>query len=296
MRLLRTVASFGGLLVAHGAIAQTSDCIRLGGGMVHCDSIGPNGSMSSTNCIGASGAMVHCDTTDLSSNRRAQDGTPNANDGSSLSFVGDLIARSQERSFQRKVGQLMASGDCNGAAVFALSKGRYDMSDQIRRSCIAKPDPGLPTSPTIQEFMAAPPVSAPVNATATADGQDRELAFTPNQPLNEGVTEADRWVRFSTNGAGSIYYYKTKPRRIIDGSLEVLVLADRSADRTIKARTSKLLYQVYCSDQSIRELQSTEYDKGGNAVSWYDQPDKIVRAIPDTVGGSLLNSVCTTTP
>lgn len=54
------------LAFANDAFAQTTNCMDLGGNMIHCDSMGPNGSMSSTNCSGIGGGMLNCNTMDMS--------------------------------------------------------------------------------------------------------------------------------------------------------------------------------------------------------------------------------------
>ncbi|MBY0307940.1 MAG: hypothetical protein K2Q09_04280 [Phycisphaerales bacterium] len=68
--------------------------------------------------------------------------------GTALNFMGDLVARSQERSFQKKVAQMLAAGDCIGASTFAHTHGHEAMSDQILRSCQFH-KPALGTSGTL---------------------------------------------------------------------------------------------------------------------------------------------------
>ena len=117
--------------------------------------------MSSTDCMSMGGNMATCNTMDTSQPERSSP-TPDMSrpqtGGTTLNFIGDLVARSQERSFQKKVGQMLANGDCQGAANLAFAKGRFDMSNQIRRSCQPKAAEIAPEIVTMEQFMTGTPL------------------------------------------------------------------------------------------------------------------------------------------
>ena len=52
--------------------------------------------------------------------------------------VGNLVFGNRELSFRKKVGAMLADGDCQGAARYALQKGRLELSTAIARSCASK--------------------------------------------------------------------------------------------------------------------------------------------------------------
>ena len=185
--MFRAAVALATLACASEAIAQTSNCITMGGGMVHCHTMGRNGSMSSTDCMSMGGNMATCYTMDMSQPQRSNP-TPDMSHpqtgGTTLEFIGDLIARSQERSFQKKVGQMLASGDCQDAANLALARGRFDMSNEIRRSCQPKAAEAAPETITTQQFMAvmpspAAPLSDPSKPSTT-------------EPAPEGASQSDQ--------------------------------------------------------------------------------------------------------
>ncbi len=136
--MFRSALALAALACAGDAVAQTSNCMAMGGGMVHCDNMGTNGSTSSTNCTSMGGGTATCNTMEMGQPQRSSP-TPDMSrpqtNGTALNFVGDLVARSQERSFQKKVGQMLAAGDCIGTSTFAHAHGHEAQSDQILRSC-----------------------------------------------------------------------------------------------------------------------------------------------------------------
>jgi hypothetical protein len=77
---------------------------------------------STTDCV-VMGRVVHCDTSDANS----QDDL-----GTNL---GLLIARMQENSLRKKIGKMLAAGDCQGAVELAYEKGRLEMGAAIARTC-----------------------------------------------------------------------------------------------------------------------------------------------------------------
>lgn len=86
--------------------------------------------MSSTNCMAMGGGMVHCDTMDMGGANQSGDSGYALGQG-----IGALIARGRESSFRKKIGHMIASGDCEGASRFALEKGRLELGTDIAKSC-----------------------------------------------------------------------------------------------------------------------------------------------------------------
>lgn len=82
---------------------------------------------SSTNCIGMGSGLVHCDTMDLSQ--------PKDDDDDVGTNLGLLIARMQENHLRKQIGKMLAAGDCEGAAKLAYEKGRLELGAQIARTC-----------------------------------------------------------------------------------------------------------------------------------------------------------------
>lgn len=84
-----------------------------------------------TTCMAMGPDMVSCNTTGGQSN----------NDGGAVlgRGLGDLIAGINEGNLRKRVGRLLADGDCEGAARLALEKGRLEMGLAIRESCGPSP-------------------------------------------------------------------------------------------------------------------------------------------------------------
>lgn len=136
------------------ASAQTSNCMAMGGNMVHCDNMGPNGSTSSTNCMGMGPDMASCQTTGLGG------GTSSGGDPTGamvLQQLGSLFGRINEGAFRKHVKQMLANGDCQGAANYAFAKGKLDMGKAITESCQAPslPQPSRAMTPGSPDELAA---------------------------------------------------------------------------------------------------------------------------------------------
>lgn len=108
--------------------AQTANCMRMGSDMVTCHST--NGTV--TNCMAMGSDMAHCTTTGGASPSTAAQGDGGAVLGQSV--VG-FVRSIQERSFKKKIGTMLANGDCIGAAKFALEKGRLELGVAIQQAC-----------------------------------------------------------------------------------------------------------------------------------------------------------------
>jgi hypothetical protein len=130
------------LLIAFAAEAgaQSTNCMRMAGGMVNCNTIGGG----STTCMPMGTTMVSCNTIGGGSQNNAAGGsfdTPSGNydDGGSGEALGrgvaDFINGFGERAFRRKVGAMLANGDCQGASRFAYEKGRIEVGNLIAQSC-----------------------------------------------------------------------------------------------------------------------------------------------------------------
>lgn len=83
---------------------------------------------SSSNCIVMAGGLVHCDTMDMSQ--------PRYDSGAELGRgLRRLIDRNRESALRKQIGEMLASGDCQGAAQLAYRKGRLELGQSIARSC-----------------------------------------------------------------------------------------------------------------------------------------------------------------
>lgn len=88
--------------------------------------------MSSSNCMAMGGGMIQCNTMDMSTGGYNQ--APDS--GAALGQgIGALIARAREDSFKKKIGTMLSNGDCQGAAKYALEKGRIELGSQIAQVC-----------------------------------------------------------------------------------------------------------------------------------------------------------------
>lgn len=360
--MLRTAVAIAAFTCASGAFGQsTSTTLDMGGGMTHVDTMGPNGAMTSSNCTNIGGGIATCNTLDLSRPRR-NNPTPDTsrpqNDGTPLNFIGDLLARSQERSFQKKVSKMIADGDCRGAATFALFSGRETLSDEIHRYCLAEAYAeaskgqvtgatstldiaankqviaGTPTTPVSGASTALIPPSPmslisvrPIPIPGWVKVRDRAKASSdktdsvkqdstgteytvnylgqtflldgPNgmtmgdiRSSFENAWNDDPWLEYTSSGSGTVYYFNIQSVRHYSDRIEVWIKMDHSKDRTTKARSSKMRYEVKCDSQTIRVLQAVENDASGSVLSSSDTPDPPVRIVPETVGSALHHRMC----
>jgi hypothetical protein len=136
MQAYRMALALAGLSACGSAIAQSTNCMSMGGGMVHCDTM-PD--------------MSH----------------PHTGGSNTVGVIADAIARSNERSFQKKVGALLATGDCVGAAKLAYTKGRLELGNQISAACpqrqVATASQSATTDPSVA--TANSPATSPLTAT-----------------------------------------------------------------------------------------------------------------------------------
>jgi putative hemolysin len=109
------------------ANAQSTNCMAMGSNMVQC--YGADG--SSTNCMAMGPNMAHCDTIGGQSQPRAPQANASDNGGS---WLDDLMPW-REGNFRKKIGKMIAAGDCQGAAKLAYEKGRLELGAQIAKTC-----------------------------------------------------------------------------------------------------------------------------------------------------------------
>lgn len=86
--------------------------------------------MTSTNCM-VSGNMVNCTSIGGgSSDYRYEDGGRLLGEG-----IGTLIASIGEKNFRKKIGKILADGDCQAASRYAYEKGRLELGSSIAQAC-----------------------------------------------------------------------------------------------------------------------------------------------------------------
>ena len=127
--LLGAIVVFGvftalGVSVAHAQVS-TSNCVAIGPNMVHCDTI-EMGPASVTNAPSQAGP----------------DGGEELGRG-----LGQFIERARENAFRKRVGKLLANGDCQGAARMALESGRLELGQSIMAACSPNGVQATPASP-----------------------------------------------------------------------------------------------------------------------------------------------------
>ena len=164
--------------LASQAGAQTSQCMAVGDNMVHCNNSGGGW----TDCT-AIGNMATCNT---SGGYRQ----PSADGGTSLGKgIGSLISRIGENSFRKKVGKMLAAGDCQGAANYALQKGRLELGNSILQSCNTYARPSVSTNMPAAGLMV--PRQPSLGSTATPDLPRRlsqtAAAIGRNTTLGDGL-------------------------------------------------------------------------------------------------------------
>lgn len=110
--------------------AQTSTCMEMGPDMVQCNS----STGATMTCMNMGGTMATCQT--MQPAAPASSDNYNGDGGAALgASLGNLIRSIGERSFRKKVGAMLANGDCSGAAKYALEKGRLELGYAIQDSC-----------------------------------------------------------------------------------------------------------------------------------------------------------------
>jgi len=91
--------------------------------------------------------MVHCDTVNtrplVGPAGYGDDSSQNNSDGQEKAGYKllKLFQDQRELAFRRKLGKMLADGDCKGAAQTALKSGRLELGQSIMASCLTGDDP-----------------------------------------------------------------------------------------------------------------------------------------------------------
>ena len=151
----------------------------------------------------ALGATMATCTTSGGSRQYQNDGGSRQyqNDGGATQLgegLASFISRMKERSLRAKIGKMIAGGDCEGAAKFALSKGRLDLGAAIRNGC-GQPPAGLgehqSLEDTLSQIAANAKTPAPMSAGITltkVEARGTQLFLTAATQSQEVLSLKDR--------------------------------------------------------------------------------------------------------
>ena len=119
--------------------------VAVGGVFTALGANGAHAQMSISNCIALGGGMVHCDTMEMgppsyAPPQASSDGGEELGRG-----LAQFIVRTREDAFRKRVGKLLADGDCQGAAHMALESGRLELGQSIMAGCGTNSAPAAPT-------------------------------------------------------------------------------------------------------------------------------------------------------
>ena len=153
MRMFKSGAFLFSMIFVTQASAQHTTCTG-SGSMVHCNTIGAQG-MTSTDCMVA-GNMATCNT--IGNSPVAESNYPDGGVSLAQGIVA-LINSGKEKKFRKKLGSMMADGNCSGAADFAYREGRLDVGNAIASRCRTTPAAGsslnlLPVDETLAHMIA----------------------------------------------------------------------------------------------------------------------------------------------
>jgi len=102
----------------------------VGGLALFATHISASAQMTSTNCM-VTGNMVNCTSIgDGGSGYQYDDGGEALGEG-----IGKLIASIGEKNFRKKIGKMLADGDCQSASRYAYEKGRLELGSSIAQAC-----------------------------------------------------------------------------------------------------------------------------------------------------------------
>jgi hypothetical protein len=80
--------------------------------------------------------MAHCDTIGGDQPNASQNTYAPQNTSSGGGFWDNLFGVNfQENALRKKIGKLLAAGDCRGAAQLAYEKGRIELGAEIAQTC-----------------------------------------------------------------------------------------------------------------------------------------------------------------
>jgi hypothetical protein len=303
------------LACASGAFAQsTSTTMDMGGGMTHVDTMGPNGAMSSSNCMNMGGGIATCNTMDMSQPQR-NNPTPDMS-RPQRSYATPEVNEREPSYAPPYLNRLPAPVP---AAPPTLLVGRADaapspvVAGTTNAATLLTP---APMSLVSARFISIPDWAKSGSRKATSDDEERNdtlytvsylgHTFAIGGPKGLSIENIrsrfdqawndDPWEEYTSSGSGTIYYYNIRSERVYSDRIEIWVKGDHSKDRTRKARTSKILYEVKCDGQIIRDLLSFTYDANGNVLSSFESPGTAQRVIPETIGSALHEEMCRIKP
>lgn len=316
--MLRTAFAYAALASAGGAFAQsTSTTMDMGGGMTHVDTMGPNGAMSSSNCMNMGGGMATCNTMDMSQPQRTYPtpdmsrpqrtyARPDVSDPEPLYSVPYVSRLPMPAS---AVPQPAAVGRTAAVASTALAAATKDVPITPTPMALVSSTPVKKGAPdwTYSDVLFAGSTDrngrwfskeGDVEYAVSYLGHTFSLVGPKGMTIEDMRAAFDRewrdnpWVWYSSTKAGTANYFSVNSEKIYGDRIEVWTKADHSKDRSEKARESKELYEIRCEGQTIRSLQFIDYDASGHVISSYNYPNSASRAIPDTVGGALVDEMC----
>jgi len=92
---------------------------------------------STTNCMAMGPTMVHCDTMNMAPPYTPNTAPQASSDGGEELGRGlaRLIVRTREDAFRKRLGKMLADGDCQGAARAAFESGRLELGQSIKATC-----------------------------------------------------------------------------------------------------------------------------------------------------------------
>ena len=174
---------------ASSASAQTSQCMSMGPDMVNCQ----NSNGSTTNCMAMGGTMATCTTSGGARQYQGDGGATQLGEG-----LASFISRMKERSLRAKIGKMIASGVCEGAAKYALSKGRLDLGKAIGDGC-GHASMGQGQNQRLEDALSEiaenaqtpAPMSAGVTLTKV-DARGTQLLLTAVVGSHESISPSDR--------------------------------------------------------------------------------------------------------
>lgn len=197
------------------ALAQSTTCMDMGGGMMTCNTSTPQGNVH-TQCM-RHGTIIDCNSTG-GNQAASQDSGYILGQGLASLFQGI-----SERRFRAKVGEMLAAGDCRGAAAYAFEKGKLEIGQSITRQCQVQsaeqryaPPQNLPyeelvemVSVSADAFYAGLKLSEEISVTeAEADGGTLRIGTNISPDSNAAtVTQivcSHAWMRSVLSKGGTI--------------------------------------------------------------------------------------------
>jgi hypothetical protein len=95
---------------------------------------GEAAAQSTSTCMAMGPNMVHCDTMNMGPPSESVAPSQSGGDGAIGRIVG-YIALAHEGTLRKRVGKLLANGDCQGAARVALENGALELGQSISATC-----------------------------------------------------------------------------------------------------------------------------------------------------------------